>query len=298
MGQRRRGFIAARSPVLRAATLAAAFTVVPGWAQAPGSTFRDCPECPEMVVIPAGQFNMGSPPAESGQTDEKPVHAVKFARPYALSRFEVTFDEWDACAAAGKCPRPGDDDLGRGRRPAINVSWTEATAYAAWLAERTGQPYRLVSEEEWEYAARAGTTTPWFWGEAENSAGSSKSCKYANTHDESSKKAHPNYVWSHQPCDDGYPETAPVGSYLPNPFGLSDMLGNVREWVADCHHLTYQGAPDDGRAWLESSCEQRVVRGGSWFDGAQTSRAAYRHTLPDSHRSYQVGVRVARDLAQ
>ncbi len=266
-------------------------------AQTPGSVFRDCPDCPEMVVVPAGEFIMGSSAAESGQTDEKPQHLVRIARPFALSRFEITFDEWDACTAAGRCTHPGDDDLGRGRRPAINVGWPEARAYAAWLTERTGKSYHLVAEAQWEYAARAGTTTPWFWGEAESSAGSSKACRYANTHDESSHVAHPNYIWSSQPCDDGFPETAPVGSYQPNPFGLSDMLGNVREWVEDCHHASYAGAPADGSAWTEASCEQRIVRGGSWFDGAQSSRAAYRHTVPETHRNYQVGLRVARDLA-
>ncbi len=263
----------------------------------PGTTFKDCPVCPEMVVIPAGEFVMGSPLEESGQTDEKPQHRVKIPKPFAVGKLEVTFDQWDACTAEGKCPKASDDDLGRGKRPAINVSWGDAQDYAKWLSQKTGKKYRLLSESEWEYAARAGTTTPWYWGLSEGSQGSSRTCQYANVHDESSSAAHPLYVWSSHPCDDGFAQTAPTGKYKPNAFGLHDMSGNVREWIEDCFHPNYTGAPADGSAWKEATCEKRIVRGGGWIDGFQTVRSAYRHTVEEGLRAYHVGLRVARDLA-
>lgn len=260
-----------------------------------GSEFNDCPTCPAMIVIPAGEFTMGSDMVESGHPDEKPRHAVKIDKAFAVSKFEITFDQWDACTVDGRCAKVSDDDLGRADRPVINVTWPDAKVYAAWLSEKTGKQYRLLSESEWEYAARGGTKTPWFWGEAEDSYGSRLACKFANLHDESGKKAHPNYVWSNHLCDDGFGETAPVGRYQPNPFGLHDMLGNLREWVEDCHG-PYNDAPTDGSPRVAAECEKRIVRGGAWIDGASTSRAAYRHPLPESHRNYQVGIRIARDL--
>jgi formylglycine-generating enzyme required for sulfatase activity len=265
-------------------------------AQPPGSVISDCTACPELVVIASGSFAMGSDTEESGHGDEKPRHQVTIARPYALSKFEITFAQWDACTADGACVAASDDGDGRGDRPVYNVNWDDARAYAAWLSKRTGKNYRLPSEAEWEHAARAGTTTPWFWGAAEGSAGSSKACTYANTHDESSKEAHPMYVWSHHKCIDGFGEVAPVGQFKPNPFGLHDILGNLREWVQDCHHPGYDGAPIDGSPWNEEKCDKRIVRGGAWIDGASTSRAAYRHPEDSGFRNYQIGVRIARDL--
>ena len=265
-------------------------------AREPGSVFRDCPSCPEMVVIPAGEFLMGSTYEESGHPDEKPQHPVKIGRAFALSKFEITFEQWDACVADGKCEAASDDGLGRGSVPVFNVHWSDARAFAAWLSERTGQKYRLPTEAEWEYAARGGTTTPWFWGPAEDSAGSSQACRFANTHDETGKDAHPMYVWSNHKCEDGFGETAPVGKFAPNPFGLHDVLGNLREWVLDCHHAGYQDAPADGSVWDETDCEKRIVRGGAWIDGASTTRAAYRHPEDAGYRNYQVGFRLAREL--
>lgn len=265
-------------------------------AREPGSVFRDCPACPEMVVIPAGEFLMGSTFEESGHPDEKPQHPVKIGRAFALSKFEITFEQWDACVADGKCEAASDDGLGRGSVPVFNVHWNDARAFAAWLSARTGQKYRLPSEAEWEYAARGGTSTPWFWGPAEDSAGSSKACQFANTHDETGKDAHPMYVWSNHKCADGFGETAPVGRFAPNPFGLHDILGNLREWVLDCHHTGYKDAPIDGSVWDEKECEKRIVRGGAWIDGASTTRAAYRHPEDAGYRNYQVGFRLAREL--
>lgn len=263
----------------------------------PGTAFRDCPTCPEMVVIPAGEFVMGSSKEESGQADEKPQHKMRIAKPLAIGKLEVTFDQWDACTAEGKCPKAADDDLGRADRPVINVSLSDAQIYTAWLSQKTGKKYRLPSEAEWEYAARAGTTTPWYWGQSETSEGSPRACQYANVHDQTSRDAHPMYVWSNHPCADGYAETAPTGKFKPNAWGLHDMSGNVREWVQDCHLGDYKSHPADGSAVQADNCEKRIVRGGGWIDGFQTVRSAYRHTYDSGEfRGYQVGFRVVREM--
>jgi formylglycine-generating enzyme required for sulfatase activity len=262
--------------------------------RAVGSVFVDCPECPEMVVLPAGEFVQGSDKVESGHLDEKPQHTVKIVRSFAVSKYETTFAQWDVCVADGKCPKADDAGFGRGKVPAVNISWSEAKAYAAWLSAKTGKSYRLLSESEFEYAARGGTQTAWFWG---GNASKNQTCEFANLHDESGKKAHPNYVWSHVLCDDGFAENADVGKYKPNAFGLHDMLGNVREWVDDCHQHGYAGAPDDGSVRkYDGQCEKRVVRGGAWLDGPSTARAAYRYSEVEGMRNYQTGFRLARDL--
>jgi len=250
-----------------------------------------------MVVVPAGQFTMGSSITESGHTDEKPQHTVRFAKAFGVGKYELTFDQWDACTASGRCPAGSDDGFGRGNYPAINVSWIDASGYVAWLSEITGRHYYLLSEAAFEYAARAGTQAPWFWGDAPDSWGSRIACEYANTHDEAGKELHPMYVWSHHQCNDGYGENAPVGKYKSNAFGLHDMLGNVREWVQDCHQPGYESAPNDGSVRPhEGACEKRVVRGGAWVDGPSTSRSAYRYSEVENFRNYQVGFRVACDL--
>ena len=165
------------------------------------------------------------------------------------------------------------------------------------MSETTGRPYRLLSEAAFEYAARAGTQTPWFWGEAPDSWGSRRACEYANTHDEAGTEAHPMYVWSNHQCNDGYGENAPVGKYKPNAFGLHDMLGNVREWVEHCHQIGYENAPTDGPVRPhQGACEKRVVRGGAWVDGPSTSRSAYRYAEAENFRNYQVGFRVTCQL--
>lgn len=286
------------SPSLALCVLTVAFLAEASAADmAPKTEFRDCPHCPEMVVVPAGEFIMGSSKAESGHTDEKPQHTVRFAEPFGVGKFEVTFDQWDACTAAGRCPAASDDGYGRGNYPAINVSWNDAIGYVAWLSEATGRRYSLLSEAAFEYAARAGTQTSWFWGEAPDSWGSRSACEYANTHDEAGKEAHPMYVWSNHKCNDGYGENAPTGKYKPNAFGLYDMTGNVREWVEDCHQAGYEGAPTEGSVRKGTgACEKRVVRGGAWVDGPSTSRSAYRYAEAENFRNYQVGFRVACTL--
>jgi formylglycine-generating enzyme required for sulfatase activity len=274
------------------------FTLISGAAsaddRAPGSVFNDCDTCPEMVVLPAGEFVQGSDKVESGHLDEKPQRTVKIARSFAVAKTETTFAQWDACVADGKCPKADDAGFGRGKFPAVNLSWAEAKGYVTWLSAKTGKSYRLLSESEFEYAVRGGTKTPWFWGGNDDKK---KTCEFANLHDEKGKEAHPNYVWSHVLCNDGAAENAEVGQYKANPFGLHDMLGNVREWVEDCHQAGYSGAPEDGSARKhEGKCEKRVVRGGAWLDGPSTARSAYRYSEEEGMRNHQTGFRVARDL--
>ncbi len=241
-----------------------------------GEVFRDCPSCPEMVVLPAGIFTMGSGDRHSE------FHPVTIAEPLAVGRYEVTFDEWDACVAEGGCDGyEPEDNWGRGRRPVINVSWEDVQDYLYWLGQKTGKSYRLLSEAEWEYAVRAGTTTAYYWGNSGDAI-----CAYANVGE------------SVFDCDDK-DMTMPVGSFRPNPFGLYDMIGNVQEWTADCWNDTYYNAPTDGRAWQQGDCTLRVTRGRSfyWKDRYSSHfRSAARHWgRPGWKRNY-IGFRVARDM--
>jgi formylglycine-generating enzyme required for sulfatase activity len=261
-----------------------------------GDEIKDCDVCPTLIVVPAGEFTMGSNIKESGHPDEKPEHTVKIAKPFAVGKFEVTFDQWDACTADGGCKQVSDDAPGRADRPIINVDWAAAKTYVAWLAKKTGKPYRLLSESEWEYAARGGTTKAWYWGSADNGYGGMRdACLFSNTHDQSSKQENRGFNWLEHPCDDGFVKTAPVGKFKPNPFGLYDMLGNVREWVEDCHG-PYKDAPKDGSPAQSSDCELRVARGGAWMDGPSWTRSAYRIPASAKFANYAVGFRVARDL--
>ena len=257
-----------------------------------GSAFRDCAECPEMVVVPAGSFRMGSPPSEEGRDDDEgPMRRVTISEPFAVGKYEVTFAEWDACVSAGGCGghRPGDQGWGRGNRPAVHVSWKDAQAYVAWLSEKTGKSYRLLSESEWEYAARAGTRTSRHWGE-----GASGQCGYANGADRTAEGRYSG--WTVAECDDGHVWTAPVGTFKANGFGLHDVLGNVWEWVADCWNDSYAGAPSDGSVWESGECGRRVLRGGSWGSRPWRLRSANRNWI-DAFRNIESGFRVARTLA-
>jgi formylglycine-generating enzyme required for sulfatase activity len=244
----------------------------------PGDSFKECAkDCPEMVVIPAGEFTMGSPASEQGRKDsEEPQHTVAFAKPFAVARFDVTVDDWDACVAHGDCdPRASDGDYGRGRQPVINVTWDDARQYAAWLSRMTGKPYRLLSEAEFEYAARAGTLTAYPWGDdiGENNA----NCAGCGS------------KWDNK-------QPSPVGSFAANRFGLYDMHGNVLQWVEDCSNDSYEGAPSDGSAWTEGDCDRRIVRGGLWDEGPPSLRSASRSSLTPDDRDSTLGFRVARTL--
>jgi formylglycine-generating enzyme required for sulfatase activity len=242
-----------------------------------GRVFRDCPECPEMVVLPAGEFMMGSPQSEAERnTDEGPRHKVTIAKPFAVGKFEVTFAEWDACVAAGGCKRrPDDAGWGRGRRPVIDVSWHDAKEYTAWLSRKTGRTYRLLSEAEWEYAARAGTTTRYAFGDTI----SSSQAKYGKVFG----------------SDGG---TVEVGSFPANRFGLHDMHGNVEEWVEDNWHPDYKGAPIDGSVWPGGDVSMRVLRGSSFAGDSDSLRSGRRRS--ESHEDWArmlvFGFRVARTL--
>ena len=245
----------------------------------PKDTFKDCEKCPEMVVVPEGGFTMGSPASEPGRdVDEGPAHNVTIAKPLAVARFSATFDDWDACVADGGCDdhKPGDQGWQRGRLPVINVRWVDAMAYVAWLSRKTGKTYRLLTEAEWEHAARAGSTTAYYWG---NEIGKGN----ANCDGCGSK-------WDNE-------QTSPVGSFAANTFGLYDMAGNVWQWVQDCYHNSYNGAPTDGSSWVSGDCNKRVLRGGSWFSFPQLLRSAGRYWSPDKSQGNLTGFRVARTIS-
>ena len=259
-------------------------------------TFQDCDVCPVMAIVPPGSFQMGSPAAEIARMDEEsPVHKVTFAQPFAMGAYEVTFDEFDACHEADGCddspPTSGwmaklgwgrSEGWERGRRPVIKVSWRNAREYVEWLAEHTGKPYRLASEAEWEYAARAGTTTPFYFGETI----SSEQANYRGTH-----------VYGNGPRGVFRGRTVDVGSFAPNAFGIHDMHGNVWEWVEDCWHENYQDAPADGSARTARRCRQRVLRGGGWANSPGGLRSAMRIPNGAGVDSDIVGFRVARSLS-
>jgi formylglycine-generating enzyme required for sulfatase activity len=250
---------------------------------APGKEFRDCDTCPPMVVMPLKSFTMGSPDSEKGRTKaEGPQHTVRIAYPLAIAKHEVSFAEWDACVADGGCSgfNPDDEGMGRGQLPVIDVSWDNAQDYVKWLSGKTGQPYRLLSEAEWEDAARAGAKTPYSWG---------------------AKASHEHANYGQDECcgsfmsgRDKWELTAPVESFPANAFGLHDMLGNVWEWVEDCWDETHAGAPGDGSVRRGGDCNRHVMRGGSWSSMPSRIRAAYRDAYPPDDRGQFIGFRVAR----
>jgi formylglycine-generating enzyme required for sulfatase activity len=229
---------------------------------------------PDMIVIPAGKFRMGDIQG-NGLTDEQPVHEVNIRRPFAVSRYEIIFDQYDEFAKATGRELPEDEGFGRGRQPVIRVSWNDAVDYAAWLSQQTGKHYRLPTEAEWEYAARGGTETVYWWGnEMKRGLANCAGC---------------GSQWDRK-------RTAPVGSFMPNPFGLHDTAGNALEWVQDCWHDNYQGAPSDGSAWEKEhngDCDGRVRRGGSYIgDVRSSSRGLFR----TGSRFRAQGFRLVREI--
>ena len=254
-------------------------------AVSPVRELKDAPDAPTLVVVPAGGFLMGSPLGEAGhESPEEPQHRVEISRAFAMGKNDVTFDEWDACVAQGGCNgySPRDEGWGRGSQPVINVSYDDVMSYIAWLRARTGKAYRLPTEAEWEYAARGGTTTRFWWGDY-------PSHEYAN--------------FGLNACCGGleagadrWQVASPVGSFQPNPFGLFDMSGNVMQYVADCWHANYRGAPADGSVWTEQGCGTRTIRGGSWSSPPEFIRSADRIWVPSRSRLNIVGFRVARDV--
>ena len=260
----------------------------------PGSgrteSFKDCPQCPDMVVVPAGQFKLGSPSREAQRApDEGPQLNVRIAKPFAVGKLEVTFAEWDACVADGGCNayKPSDQEWGRGKHPVINVSWFDARAYTAWLSRKTKKPYRLLSEAEWEYVARARSSAAYWWGNTVKNG-------QANF-DRTSARG------SQQP---GTPlrRTMPAMSFKPNAWGLYETHGNVWEWVADCWYEKYSAAFKaerlQGKPALGSDCKMRVMRGGAWNSPASSLRSANRARFVARNRYFNLGFRVARTLSR
>jgi formylglycine-generating enzyme required for sulfatase activity len=274
----------------------------------PKEVFKECDKCPEMIVVPAGSYTMGSPSNEPEREKNEDQVRVTITRPFAVGRFSVTFDEWDQCVADGGCvsKRGRDEGLrgqeceiggvcgtilghddngwGRGLRPVINVSWDNVQTYVAWLSRKTGRTYRLLSDAEREYVTRAGTTTPFWWG-------SSITPQQAN------------YVGTYGPYKGGGTkgeyrrQTVPVDTFEPNPWGLYNVHGNVYEWTQDCWNNSNSGNPGDGSARTLGDCASRVLRGGAWIDHPGHLRAAYRMGNGDYQLSFTVGFRVARTLS-
>ncbi len=302
----------------------------------PGSIFRDCSDCPEMVVIPSGSFMMGESAEDQDKWHEEngirgtenPVHKVTIKTPFALGKFEITHDEFaafvkdthyaqhsDMCLrlvpnSEVEVPRGGhfQPDVSSiqmvglgwrnpgfpqtGRDPVICVDWVDAENYAHWLSKKTGQNYFLPSEAQWEYAARAGTTTAFYWGDNPDDA-----CKYENVGDQSfAKMFHITTTPAMFHCDDGFPFTAPVGSFKPNPFGLYDMLGNAWEWTAECSHPNYDGAPSDESAWEGGDCARHQIRTPGWEHDSRSGRVTNHFGEPTDSLANAGGFRIARAL--
>jgi formylglycine-generating enzyme required for sulfatase activity len=298
----------------------------PAYSTSAAREFRDCPSCPLMVIVPSGSFQMGSPPNEVGRVrnDESPLHQVNI-RSFTIGKFEITVGEFSTFL---KERGVAENVMGRLRtekaplqfhqddtHPVVNVSWNEVREYLVWFSKKTGKAYRLPSEAEWEYAARRGTQTAYYWGNNPDDV-----CQYENVRDLTAKAEIPwASNWKSANCSDGYAYTAPVGSFKPNPFGLYDMLGNAQEWVADCKHpsrglsnltlqsdtkdiffafVDYYDAPTDGSAWEGGECDvYHMVRGGAWRYDASGARAAGRGWGEQNYRGDPArGFRVARNL--
>ena len=262
---------------------------------------KDGGDGPEMVVLPTGRFRMGSPAGEAGRDpDEGPLHTVTISKRIAMGRYEVTFADYDRFVAATGAARPDDEGWGRGRRPVIYVSQEDAKAYATWLSAQTGKTYRLPSEAEWEYAARAGTSTRYSWGDSIGCHQARHSRRPQIRISDEGKpvvEGEDLVLLPSGECSNTMDRTVAVGSFEPNAFGLYDLHSNVWEWVEDCWHNNYQGAPTDGRAWTTGCVEARaVVRGGSWYYNPRHLRAALRNWLRPSFRYFDSGFRLVQDL--
>jgi formylglycine-generating enzyme required for sulfatase activity len=251
----------------------------------PRDTFKECDKCPEMAVVPAGSFTMGSPSGEPERRDNETQIRVSIAKPFAVGKFAVTFDEWDACVADSGCGgyRPDDLGFGRSNHPVVMVSWNDAKSYVAWLSAKTGKQYRLLSEAEREYVTRAGTTTPFWWGSAITT-----------------QQANYNGHWAYNGGSKGEARlgTVPVQTFEPNPWGLYQVHGNVFDWVEDCIRQGTDAAPTDGSAWTAGGCDNRALRGGAWFMQPVYARAASRFFMSPTVQQPIYGFRVARTLTQ
>lgn len=313
--------------VTSCALLAACTTSSSDTSQAGGKEFRDCKNCPAMIALPPGSFLMGTPEADrfidarTGQpvTNDSPQHLVTIAKPFAMGKFEVTVEEFGQFIAAtgyvptGPCMEfsPPEtfairDDINWQNRgfmqsdsmPVGCVTLFDAQAYTIWLSKLTGQSYRLPSEAEWEYAARAGSTTPFYWGTDLAAA-----CDYANVRSAGADTISKAQAISDREdgfaCDDGFAQPSPAGSFAPNAFGLHDMQANAWEWVTDCNHKDYKGAPSDGSAWIDANdCQFGVIRSGSYLNRTEQTGSAVRAGRPRESRATNMGFRVVRAEVQ
>ncbi|NMG74870.1 SUMF1/EgtB/PvdO family nonheme iron enzyme [Aromatoleum diolicum] len=233
---------------------------------------KDCPACPVVIGLPRGEFVMGS---NTDDPTERPAHRVSIAQPFAIGKYEVTNEQWAACVDGGGCPRLSGDANAVKNAPVRDLSWDDARQYVQWLSKTSGKSYRLPTEAEWEYAVRGGTSTRYWWGGQ-------------------MRTGHANC----KACGEPWTADGPVsvGSFAANPYGLYDMNGSVWEWVSDCWHNSFKGAPEDGRSWDEANCRVRVIRGGSWRDGVDYMLSSTRFKYDASVRHSQNGFRVARDV--
>ena len=296
-------YLIRRAPAAKEASVLASTAAVPD----PGTVIRDCPTCPTMVVLPGGRFKQGSPRAENGSAFESPLHWVVIGPGLSMSSNAVTVEDFeqfitDTSRDIRGCDTYDGDWKHRpdnswknpgfpqtGKHPVTCVSWNDAKAYAGWLSTKTGHRYRLPSASEWEYAARAGGEAVQPWG-----ANGAAACAAANVADASAAQRYPG--WAVFACNDGYVNTAPVGSFKANSFGLNDMLGNVFQWTEDCWHPDYNGAPIDGSARSDGDCSEHELRGGSWFSNPAYVRASYRNHFAADYRTSSVGIRLVRDI--
>ncbi len=290
----------------------------------PTSVFKDCPECPDMVVVPAGSFQMGSREDEAGRYEvEGPVHTVTFDRPFAVSRYAITLEQFETftkekrrpesggCRVQGKTdwePVPAATFRQPGfpqapNHPVVCVSWQDAVDYAAWMSERTGHQYRLLSEAEFEYVARAGTAAPYWWGPTADAKRANYDARtpqpMTDTSSKKPGKAKPDAAVGQAQSvslQTSHTGTVPVQYFSPNPWGIFQPHGNAASWVSDCWSKTLAGAPADGAAASTGNCNRRTVRGGAWTSDARDMRAAYRESAPAEQRYYQIGFRIARNL--
>lgn len=290
-----------------------------------GTAFKSCANCPEMIVLPAGEYLMGSPDTEDGRRDhEGPQRMIRLSNKFAVSRFEITRSQFEAFIAetshspANNCmvwtgARGGEQILGKNWQdpnfeqtdndPVVCISWTDAKAYVTWLQEKTGKEYRLLTESEWEYAARGGTTTRYSFGDSADNI-----CDFGNVPDQTAERSAGGWYWKFVNCEDGYgAQTSPVGSFKPNPFDLYDIHANVWEWVEDCYQDSFVGGPVDGSAWITEPCKGRVVRGGSLSAPIDNSRTAARYIGigetstrdkgdPELYSNFNLGLRIALTL--
>ena len=268
--------------------VARALEVIDDLTLRPGKTFRDCTDCPSMVVVPAGSFWQGSEEdAPLALKMETPKRMITIAEPFAVGIFEITMEQWDQCVSDGACAtQPPDNGWGRGARPVIMVSWNDAQEFVSWLNSKTGQAYSLPSESQWEYLARGGEESDWLGGSP------ALVCDFGNIAGGES-----GFRWQHEECSDQAAiETLPVGSFKPNAFGVYDVVGNVAEWTLDCMNLSYLDAPGDGSAWGRGICSSRITRGGSWFTGSREVRLPARFNLKNGDRNDFTGFRVVRKV--